>query len=628
MKAFKSILVVVFLFAASSLLAAQEIVDAVKNNDLVQVRALIEKDASRIQWKDPAGNTLLHHAAIQGSVAMVGLLLLKGADINAANVQLNTPLHEAIINRNKEAARALIERGSDLEKKNILKKTPLHLAALYTRKGKDLVELLIAKGAVIDSRDDYQRTPFLLVARQTGNVELGALLLKHGADINAQDRYGDMPLNLAAWRGFKGFIDLLLDHGADFDTTRGMAVRMLRFAADCGSVRLFNVVLQKDNNLLASEQANRETMRRAIAGGSIEIVKILLAKNIPIPAEANGYGWTPMHDAAMNGHASMVVFLAEKGVGVNTRTLSGKSPYNLAEENDHKEALQALSALKAETGPERFPELEESYLGQAVPGNAPRLFAPDIVSSPNGDDNHGGITFTPDGNEIYWNCKKRIWGTKLHHGKWTIPEPVSFSKTDFNDDNPFITPDGKKMFFTSFRPLGSSEGKENIWYSERTASGWSEPRPVSPEVNAMRLHWGISVSSSGTLYFGGTGQDDHGRGDIYCSRSVNGEYTKPVNLGPIVNSQVLDHCPYIAPDESSLIFSRMDNTGAGFYICFKNKNGQWEPPSRLDGELEGVCPIISPDGKYFFFSSDGIYWMDAKIIEKSRAKEDTPCLDN
>jgi Tol biopolymer transport system component len=123
------------------------------------------------------------------------------------------------------------------------------------------------------------------------------------------------------------------------------------------------------------------------------------------------------------------------------------------------------------------------------------------------------------------------------------------------------------------------------------------------------------------IFLSTTGQEDFGRGDIYYSKLVNGEYTKPVNLGSTINSQGLDHCPYIAPDESYLIFSRMDNTGAGFYISFRNKDGQWQQPARLDGELEGVCPTVSPDGKYFFYSSDGIYWMDAKIIEELSPKE-------
>ena len=621
MKTLKSILLVAALFIIAGIAKGQEIFDAVRADDLAKVKVLLEKDPSLKNIKDPAGSTPLHIAAVNGSLAMVELLLSKGADMNAVNTQLNTPLLEAIRSKKEDVSRLLIEKGADIHKKNVTQKTPLHFAALYDQKTTG--ELLVAAGAVVDSRDDFQRTPFLLVARQTGNVEFGKMLLQKGADINTRDKYGDMPLNLAAWKGFKSFIDFLLDKGADFDTTRGMSLTMLGWAADCGSARLFNVVTEKGKNLFADERANRATMRRAIAGGAVEIVKTLLAKNVPLAAEADRYGWRPAHAAAANGHASMIEFLAEKGVGLNERTLSGKSAANLAAEKNRKEVLDALARLKADLGPQQFPELRGPYLGQTPPEGEAPIFAPDIISSSVGDDNHGGITFSPDGTEIFWNLRAKIWLMKLQNGRWTKPDIVPFSKNmgAYNDDNPFISPDGKRLFFTSTRPGSVSENKENIWFAERTPTGWSEPKPVSAEVNAMPLHWGISVSRAGTLFFGGTAQDGYGRGDIYCSRLEKGEYTKPVNLGPAINGKGLDHCPYIAPDESYLIYARMDDAGAGFYLSFKNKAGQWMPPVKLSEELEGVCPLVSPDGKFLFFVSDGIFWMSAKFIEKLRPKD-------
>ncbi len=53
---------------------------------------------------------------------------------------------------------------------------------------KAIAELLIAKGADVEIRDNYQRTPFSLVAHQTGNVEIAKLFIQNRADINAKDR--------------------------------------------------------------------------------------------------------------------------------------------------------------------------------------------------------------------------------------------------------------------------------------------------------------------------------------------------------------------------------------------------------------------------------------------------------
>jgi len=613
----------IFLLAAGTI-QSQEIFDAVKNNDLVKVKGLIEKDVSLVNIKDEAGNTPLHHAAMIGSYDIIEYLLSRGADIDAQNTQLNTPLHEAIQSRKENSSALLIKKGADINKTNIHQQTPLHKAASLNQKR--IGEMLVARDASIDPVDAWQRTPFLVVARQTGDVEFGKLLLDKGADINFKDGDNQMALNLAAWKGFNDFIDFLLDHGAEYYSSQRESRWILTHSAKCGSSRLFQAVLNKEKGLLSDESLSKSIMHTAIMGGSVEIVNLLLSKNIPLNNEANIYGWTSAHYAAFNGHAAMIRFLAEKRFDLNQRTLSGKSVYNIAEENNQSEVLETIKQLNGDISPQRFPELAGIYLGQDPPANEPKLFAPDIVSGADGDDNHGSIAFMPDGKEIYWNMRWegtwKIWMTKLKNNKWIEPQLAPFSKDGLTmDDNPFITPDGQKLFFTSTRTGSVSEKKENIWFVGRTSSGWSEPIPVSAEVNAMQLHWGISVSDSGTLYFGGTTQDNYGGTDIYYSKLVNGVYSKPVNLGAEINSQDTDHCPYIAPDESYIIFSRFGRTGRGFYISFKDQSEKWLEPIKIHEYLEGVCPLISPDGRYFFFNSDGIYWMPVKFIGGLRPKK-------
>jgi ankyrin repeat protein len=115
----KSFFVIAVFILAAAAAQAQEIFNAVKNNDLEKVKVLIEKDASLVNIKDEAGNTPLHHAAIIGSIETIKLLLSKGADINARNTQLNTPLHEAIQSKKENISALLIEKGADLNKTNI-----------------------------------------------------------------------------------------------------------------------------------------------------------------------------------------------------------------------------------------------------------------------------------------------------------------------------------------------------------------------------------------------------------------------------------------------------------------------------------------------------------------------------
>lgn len=275
------------------------------------------------------------------------------------------------------------------------------------------------------------------------------------------------------------------------------------------------------------------------------------------------------------------------------------------------------------------PVLKGPYLGQKLPVKEPILFAPGIVS--NGR-NHSSVAISPDGKEFYWSGEERkLWFTKLENGRWTKPEVVSFCQDDsYEYDNPFITPDGKKLFFTSFRPGAVSQEKETIWFSERTSSGWSDLKPISSIINETPLHWSISVSNSGTLYFqfqDASGKSPGGIGDIYYSSLENGEYTKPVSIGSAINSPATETCPHIAPDESYIVFTRFDQTNVkntGIFISYKDKSGDWLPAVMAEGgtkERGGLSPRISPDGKYLFYVNGGMWWMPAAFIEELKPKE-------
>jgi Tol biopolymer transport system component len=283
----------------------------------------------------------------------------------------------------------------------------------------------------------------------------------------------------------------------------------------------------------------------------------------------------------------------------------------------------AISITAQET---EFPELTGPYLGQKPPVKEPVLFAPGIVS--NGR-NHSSVAISPDGKELYWSgVERKIWFTKLETGRWTKPEVASFCKEDsYEYDNPFITPDGKKMFCTSFRPGAVSREKETIWYAERSQSEWLDPKPISSEVNDIPLHWSISVSDFGTLYFqfqNVSGKSKGGIGDIYYSKLVNGEYKKPVSIGPAINTPATETCPHIAPDESYIVFTRFDETNVkntGIFISYRDKLGNWLPAVMAEGgtkEKGGLSPRVSPDEKYLFYVNGGMWWMPATFIEKRK----------
>jgi len=293
-------------------------------------------------------------------------------------------------------------------------------------------------------------------------------------------------------------------------------------------------------------------------------------------------------------------------------------------------SLLFTAALFAYTQQGDFPKLTGPYFGQKPPVNKPELFAPGLIS--NGID-HCSPSFSPDGKEIYFEIMTRnnitkIGFTRLVNGAWMKPDTIPFSKKQsFQEGNPFITPDGKKIFFSSFRPGAVSVDKENIWYSERTPNGWSDPKPVSSAVNNLRIHWSISISGSGNLYFQGTKLDNSESGGIYYSKLVNGEYTSPVKMDNAINLPgTMTSCPNIAPDESYLVFTRIGKgpEDSGIFISFSDKSGNWLPAVMLEGgsiDRGGLSPLISPDRKYLFYVNGGVFWMPvAKKIEELKLK--------
>jgi hypothetical protein len=279
-------------------------------------------------------------------------------------------------------------------------------------------------------------------------------------------------------------------------------------------------------------------------------------------------------------------------------------------------------------------ELSGPYLGQDPPGETAEVFAPGIVST---DKDQLNSVFTPDGKEFYFtNRENRLHTVMVMRqvdGKWTGPEVASFSGEHSSVDMSF-SHDGRQVFFGSQRPRpGEDTPRRNwdIWTAERQGDGWSEPRFLGPVINGGDHQVYPTATRDGTLYFQADRETGFGRNDVYRSRFVDGAYTEPENLGPAINTEFGEGDVFIAPDESYLIVSvtgREDSHGNGdLYISFRQPDGSWSAVKNMGKSVNTdkleYCPMVSPDGKYLFFTSTrsgngDIYWMDAKVIEDLR----------
>jgi hypothetical protein len=289
--------------------------------------------------------------------------------------------------------------------------------------------------------------------------------------------------------------------------------------------------------------------------------------------------------------------------------------------------------------------LKDPYLGQKPPGLIPEVFAPSIIS---GDQIEAGSGSALDGHLFIFHRYfpevpiSTIFVTEAGDDGWTEPYQAPFNSEQ--DDWDFtVAPDGRTIFFTSTRPVGrggepSPHG--NIWMTRITASGWLEPRILEPPINTTGGgNQYPSITRDGTLYFFSGRAGGFGSADIYRAERTDGKYVKVENLGSTINTEYMEGDPFIAPDESILIFASKRPGGYGgpldLYISFRGEDGSWTPPANMGNKInsngEEFCPNLTPDGKYFFFCRHmkdvigrlrgDLYWVDAKIIERLRPDE-------
>lgn len=193
-----------------------------RSGDARQLRAALDRGLP-INGRDAKGNTPLMLAATYGDVASMRLLLERGADVNAANASGATALMRAAYNYEK--VRLLVERGvplSGINARSALGNTALILAARPANSHR-AVELLLARGADAKATNNWGATA-LMAAAAGGDAKSVRALLKHGADVNAQNTPdqpgfifggGRTPLMWAAYRGDVEMMKLLIDAGAD-----------------------------------------------------------------------------------------------------------------------------------------------------------------------------------------------------------------------------------------------------------------------------------------------------------------------------------------------------------------------------------------------------------------------------
>lgn len=233
------------------------------------------------------------------------------------------------------------------------------------------------------------------------------------------------------------------------------------------------------------------------------------------------------------------------------------------------------------------------------------------------------ITFTPDGREAYftrYNAQPR-WMHVMHavvrDGEWQPPAPVAFSSDAWFDLDPFLSPDGSRLYFVSTRPRpdGASNAKPDmdIWYADRSGDGWGAPHWIA-ELSSDGKEGSPTVDRAGNICFfsdRGSGADKNA---IYCAERRGDHWDRPVRLDTAVNAGPSDTSPFLAPDGNTLLFYSTrpgGRGGADLYMSIRAR-GAWQPAVNL-GDVVNTAeseynPSVSPDGRTLYFGRNGDIW--------------------
>lgn len=269
--------------------------------------------------------------------------------------------------------------------------------------------------------------------------------------------------------------------------------------------------------------------------------------------------------------------------------------------------LSALSALSQ----------SRPYLGQPLPGPVAVPFAPGVLNSglPTRD-----LTMMPDGSEIYVGVfmpgfrKAVIIETHQEGTRWTSPEVAAFSQDPrWRCLEPCVSPDGRRFFFVSDRPLDATSAKPGpfgIWVMERDGRGWSAPRRLPEAVNDAGNTFYPTITRDGVLHF----LREEGQGGwLMRSTWQDGAWTKAEKLPPPFNLDPRQANPRVDPEGRFILVPMMGRPdslgGADYYAYFRREDGTWTDPVHLGPTVNSAAGdefsiSLSPDGSVVFFGSN------------------------
>jgi ankyrin repeat protein len=221
-------------------------------------------------------NLDLGKAAWDGDVERVEELLASGADVNSwSNLGSHdhTPLMYAVYRGHCEVANILIDAGADVDTAHSTTHTVLYHALESYQLRTEMIQLLVDAGV------SMSYTPLLWAIKNSSSdvVEIVAILIGAGADVNERDEYGVPALSNAVMYRRIQLLDVLLGSGAEINAVGDLRGRTaLGWAVSIKAPNTVKQLIAAGADLEAIDKSGNTPLMIAKSNGSEEIVKLLI----------------------------------------------------------------------------------------------------------------------------------------------------------------------------------------------------------------------------------------------------------------------------------------------------------------------------------------------------------------
>jgi hypothetical protein len=190
---------------------------------------------------------------------------------------------------------------------------------------------------------------------------------------------------------------------------------------------------------------------------------------------------------------------------------------------------------------------------------------------------------------------------------WSAPERIAFSDDRYSDSDPWLTPDGRTLYFVSDRPTPRRPAKKDldIWRSRLVNGRWSAPEHLGDSVNSPGPELGPEVHG-GVLTFSSVRKGGRGALDLYAAPIGDGLPGPAALLDGPFNSAESDSDLTFSADGKRAAFWRGSGPAARIFVSVQSADG-WSDPQPLPEAVNigpfNFTPAFSRDGQWLHFAS-------------------------